>query len=134
MDLLLNNRPTPPPGGDTDGGIGGGAGGSFGCQHCDGGGGQNGQGGGPGGGGGGDGGEPAPPEAYPGAKCIKRLDSDICPNVRHVKQAEEALNSNNPQKDALNNFGDQASAAIDSTEGISTTNCPKITKMATFPF
>ncbi|KAK0506901.1 hypothetical protein JMJ35_010601 [Cladonia borealis] len=69
-------------------------------------------------GGGGNAGEPAPPEACHGAKRIKRSDSDVGSNVRIVKRAVEALNSNNPLKDALNNFGDQASAAIDSTEGI----------------
>ena len=119
-----SSGPAPPPGGDTDGGTGGGVGGSFGCQDCNGGGGQNGQGGGSGGGSDGDGGEPAPPEACPGAKRIKRSDSDASSNVRIVKRVEEALNSNNPLKDALNNFGDQASAAIDSTEGIMTNKLP----------
>ncbi len=120
-----SSGPAPPPGGGTDGGRGGGVGGSFGCQDCNGGGGQIGQGGGSGGGSDGDGGEPAPPEACPGTKRIKRSDSDASSNVRIVKQAEEALNSNNPLKDALNNFGDQASAAIDSTEGIMTNKLPQ---------
>lgn len=42
-----------------------------------------------------------------------------------MKRAEEVLNSNNPLKDALNNFGDQASAVIDSTEGIITNKLPQ---------
>ena len=96
-----SSGPAPPPGGGTDGGTGGGAGGSFGCQGCNGGDGQNGQGGGSGGGGDGDGGEPAPPEACPGAKRIKRSDSDVSSNVRIVKREEEMITSNNPPKGRL---------------------------------
>ena len=120
-----SSGPPPPSGGDTDGGTGGGAGGSSGCQDCDGGGGQNGQGGGSDGGGGGDGGEPAPPEACPGAKRIQRSNSDVGSNVRIFKRTEEALDSNNPLKDALDNFGDQVSAAINSTEGLMTNELPQ---------
>ena len=124
MDLLLNHRPAPPPGGDTDEATCGGAGGLFGCQDCDGGGGQNSRGGGSSGGAGGDGGEPVPLEVCSVAKRNKRSDSDVGSNVRIVKRAEVVLNSNNSLKDALNNFGDQANAAIDSPEGIMTNRLP----------
>ena len=120
-----SSRPAPPPGDGTDRGKVGSIGRFFSYQNCNVAGGQNGQGGRAGGRVNSDSSEPTLPQACPGAKSFKRSVSDVSLDVRIAKREQEEFISNNSVQGAVNNFGYQTSAAIDSTQDVTTNKLPQ---------